>query len=371
MAQQRIALDNLAQTKFNSHYVEDLLSHSSKLTDLIMKVLSNFCQSLCLEKSGKDSRREILLRLSMHQVDLSYRSCFNAMGHLCQNIAGRMRRFSVIQRLVMIFHEALHHLHTMSTFQAEHETEEWQVHHNRAGIETDGGGEMGGGKGRGGGQGRKHEYIVSRYLANALESIVLNIEWKVGQPGHKDVLEGILYCILERTGNLLSEVIFKEHVAASKAPGNMSETKRQTSSASRKRVETAAAAVNLESPYLIQVLRAAIGESISTADRKELIAGVLAGSSTVGCHENPLSGTFVFSGELLINAKKKLQATLVKSIIGESDGLTFTESLKLPDLPLADELYSGEPRVSGEYGPKWLTTMMWALVGWDLVVQND
>ena len=179
-----------------------------------------------------------------------------------------------------------------------------------------------------------------------LVSIAYGLEWKVNQHGHGDLLEGILFLLLEHTGRLVSESVFGEHVAASENPGNIT----TNTIATRKEV------VGSEARYVVQILHAALGAS----DRKDLVATVLAAPKSNDGASSTRSGDLA----LLSKVKKLLQSTLVRNTVGGED----LETLRLPTPPLErTRLPNGKGLQVERYGPDWLVETVWALIGWDLM----
>ena len=330
-------LDNIIKGPDNPNQIENLVKNCNLLLSLLDSALSDCCLPLRLLKIDSDDAQSLkLFQLVMNQAVLGYLSCFEALNLLCRTIPGRKQKPDVIYHMVMFFSAALNCLQTVSTLQTEHEIVQdcRRLHHKRGRME-------------------EVEYAVNKYLAQALAWILQNLDWKVCQPGHSDLLEGILFLVLNHTGRLLSDSVFEEHVATTDTPGNITVRK----------IAPLTKATKLESRYIVQVLHAAIGGG----SRKELVAQVLMANNPnkVNAHkglENP-AGSAAVAGDLLSKAKFLIQSTLVKSTVG-GVGL---DSLKLPSPP--EEAFS-HPIVSSDlelYGSDWLIEIVWALVGWDLV----
>jgi hypothetical protein len=318
-------------------HVNILAKSISQTLILLESALSSTCLPLKLLKTdSEDHRTLVLIQQVMHQVKTSFLACFNAMNELCATIPGRSRIPETVYRMVMFFKKALGLLHNLASSQAESGNiqEPQRPRHKRSRVE-------------------EREYIVTKSLANSLASVAYGIEWKFGQPGHADLLEGLLFCVLERTGSLLSEAIFAEHVATSDNPGNISKTDGPIPSGS----------VEHESRYMVQILQAAVGGS----KRRELIAQVLAAGHSTSSVKTPLVGStlsLALSADLLSKAKKILQSTLVKTAVGGPD----LESLRLPTPPLEEVEVPVEVDDQVEkYGSEWLVQSVWGIIGWDMI----
>jgi hypothetical protein len=295
----------------------------------------------------------------MHQVALSFLSCFKALNELCRTIPGRAKKAEIVYKMVMFFNKALNLLQTVISLQTEHEAvhERRKSRHKRCRVDEE-------------------EYIVNKYLTKSLASMAYGLEWKADQPGHSDLLEGFLFSVLEHIGRLVSEAVFAEHVATSDKPGNIT-----------KNTPLSPAKDSLESRYMIKILYAALGGS----DRKDLVARVLAtgkrqlsrlrssvGSSLLSPDKADIKGLSRYSdaaekvlqiandpsGDLLSKGKKLLQSTLVKSAVGGGE----LETLRLPTPP-AEESISilGANNENERFGSDWLIETVWALIGWDLI----
>lgn len=267
-------------------------------------------------------------------VGVSFIAGFKAFNELCRTIPGRAKKEELVFHLVMFFDKSLDFLKTFSDLQADEQTlvSRGGRSHKRIRVE-------------------KGEFAVNKYLSKMLSSVAYGLEWKLQQPGHSDLLEGILFSVLEHTGRLLSESVFEEHVAASDSPGNISQGRRQKfSDASR-----------VEARYIVQILHATLGGD----ERKGLVAQILSsGRIPAGqSRHNSVKGA-VLSGDVLLKAKKLLQSTLMRTTVGGED----LETLRLPTPPLETTgVVVPKRAVTERYGADWLVETIWALIGWDLM----
>jgi hypothetical protein len=277
-----------------------------------------------------------MIQQVMNQVSLSFLSCFKAMSHLSLTIPGRARVPEIVYRMVNFFSKSLNLLHKLSNLQAENEAAQDSRRPQPKRSRTE-----------------EREYIVNKSLANSVASIVYGLEWKVQQPGHADLLEGMLFCTLEHTGRLVSEAVFAEHVVTSDNPGNIM---KNDDPLARGRVK-------LESRYLVRILEAALGGPT----RKGLIARVLAAEKPSSNDQAHLGGSVLASaltGDLLSRTKKLLQSTLVKSAVGGPN----LETLRFPTPPIEDLEPQAEIGDEVEnYGSEWLIESVWGIIGWDII----
>ncbi|KAN0110452.1 hypothetical protein V8E51_006839 [Hyaloscypha variabilis] len=304
---------------------------------LLESNLSNTCLPLkLLTIDNQDYRTSLLIQQVMYQITFSFLSCFEAMNELCATIPGRAKMPEVVYRMVMFCNKALNLRRSLGNLQAQFEVDQdaQRPRQKRSRVEP-------------------REYTVTKYLANCLVSLLDGIEWKVGRPGHADLLEGMLFCVLEEAGRLVSEAVFAEHVATSDNPGNISKTNDPMLQKS----------INHESRYLVQILQAAVGGT----KKRALIAQVLAQGNPDSNEQRRLAGSamsLALSGDLLSKTRKLLQSTLVRSAVGESN----LETLRLPTPPLEETDMPLETNGQIEkYGSEWLVQSVWGIIGWDLI----
>jgi hypothetical protein len=297
---------------------------ASDLLNLLNTALSDCLVPIWSLKCNEESQIVLLLQQLMHQMTLGFCSTFEALDELARTIPGRKKRFKVTNQLVTFFRNALDYLHLVSGFQAERDNEDkGRLRNKRVRMEQD-------------------EYAINKYLSRTLVHIC-QVDWKIGQLGHSEILEGILCSIFNHTGHLLSHVVFKEHVAGSDNLANISIGD----------ATSATAATKFEFRYITPILHAALGGTT----RRELVDRILGDSRHT-------SVSVDLHGNFISKAKKLMQETLVKSAVGAD-----VEGLKLPAQPEEAETYS--PGVSNcveQYGSEWFLEAVWALVGWELAV---
>ena len=331
IARCRSTLDKSAEEANAPNHLEDLLKSSVQVIALLDIVVSDCCIPLYNVRCSDNAQILALFQQLMHQIVLGFRSSFDSLSELCRTILGRKKRFEIVHRLVMFTHKALNHLRTLCTIQAENEfADSRQTRHKRVRMDD--------------------EYAVNKYMATMLVSVV-QMDWQATHIGHSEILEGMLFSILDNTGRLLSNAVFKEHVAVSDRVGNIT----------KGFPALLPAAAKLEAQYILPILHAALGR---TSARKDLVARVLA--------ENAPSLTPQKSAipsdeiqDFLGKAKKRIQSSLLKSAVG-GHGLV---ALRLPPPPeddacIALDIDSGVEK----YGPEWLLESIWAVVGWQLAV---
>ncbi|KUJ21955.1 uncharacterized protein LY89DRAFT_390190 [Mollisia scopiformis] len=323
------AIDSNNLDKINAHS-----THTLQLLTQLESALPDCCLPLRLFKDNED---EVKISFSfqqvMNQFALAFLACLASIDDLFRTIPGRAKKTEIVYRMVMLFNRGLNILRTISAEQATHDmaARSHSPQHKRPRIEAG-------------------EYLVNKYLANALAAIAHNAQWKAQQPAHCEILEGCLFSILEHTGRLVSEAIFGEHVASSDLPANIT-----TNAGSVVR-----GFVRPEARYIIQVLHALAG----AGDRRGLVTQILAAGKTSLNEQlratNP-TNLDIF-GDLLSKSKRLLQITLVKSAVGGAD----LESLRLPTPPLETSNVATEERLE-KYGKEWLIEMVWGIIGWDIV----
>ncbi|KAH6724218.1 hypothetical protein BKA61DRAFT_664919 [Leptodontidium sp. MPI-SDFR-AT-0119] len=321
---QKTQLENAIQELNTLAQINALAKCINQTIILLETSISVCCLPLkVLKTDSNDSKILLLLQQVLYQVACTFHACFNAMNQLFLTISGRLNQAEIVSRMVMFFKKSLDFLQTICALQFADEKNQ-SPRSKRARL--DGG-----------------EYAVNKYLAQALASIAKEMKWKINQPGHGDILEGMLFLVIQHTGRLISDSVFGEHVAASDNPANITNN----------RTPPSRGILRPESRYMVQVLYAALGGS--DRDRKELVIRVV----SAGCIAMPSASST--PGEMLNKAKKKLQGTLLQSMLGEID----SESFRPPKEPTTVSEVE-DMRVDGErYGKEWLLETVWGLIGWD------
>lgn len=281
--------------------------------------------------TSQNHTMDMVQRVVTH-VGVSFIACFKAFNEICKTIPGRAKKAELVFYLVMFFNKSLDFLKTFSDLQADKEISVLRGRsHKRVHVE-------------------QGEFAVNKYLSKMLSSIAYGLEWKVYQPGHSDLLEGILSSVLEHIGRLLSESVFEEHVAISDNPGNISKGRLQKFNESSR----------IEARYMVQILHATMGGE----ERKGLVAQILSSGRTPAGQSSLNSTNRVLSGDVLLKAKKLLQSTLMKKAVGGEE----LETLRLPTPPIetSEVVVPKRPKLE-RYGSDWLVETIWALIGWDLM----
>lgn len=318
-------------------HLDNLVKSSSQVLGLLETVLDDCTFSLSSLKCSDDIRAVRLLQQLMCQIVLGFRSCTSALNELCLTILGRSKRLGIVYRLVMFFKKSLDHLRMTCTMQADSEIEGRRKTRSKRnkGPKTD------------------SEYAVNKYLCQALISIT-QIEWKVGNPGHSEILEGILFSILDHTGRLVSNAVFNEHVAISNKPGNIT----------LRHPEPMSDTASLEARYFMSILDAAVGGSSS---RKEMIARILCdgrGDLKNQNHQTSVQELTSPSYDLSTKARKRLQETLVSCAVGGEE----LDKLSLPTRPDDVDCSHGPSSCAEKYSSEWLLESVWAALGWELAI---
>jgi len=340
IARQRIALEKIVKD-FKDEYREEATKLFIKVLNLLELAMTECCLPLRQVKTNdEDAHLLRILQQLMHQITLSFATCFEALNHICRNITGRTRMPELVYGMVMFFNRALNFLQTIAILQTE-QAEEYN--HRKLRNQT--------------AKSDEGEYVVNKYLAWALASLLSKLGWKVGKPGHSEILEGILFSVLEHTGRLLSEAVFNEHVAKSTNSGNISQGKTSPNLAT----------ANIESRYIVQILYAGFG----TPEKKELVAKVLAyGRKDLDLLRRitSLAPSSSFTRDLVTKSKILIQGTLLKFTVG-GDNLP---SLKLPASLVEEVPCSIEAANHMEVGSReWLVENVWAFIGWDIALGKD
>lgn len=333
--QQRKELEKASQESNTLFQIETLTSQTICTLALLETSLSDcFLPFKFFKLVEREKRTLNLLQKVVNQIGLSFLACFVAFNELCRTIPGRAKKSELIFQLVMFFTKTLEFLKMLCGLQEEHEIiqRDRRQRDKRPKVE-------------------EKEYAVNKYLTKMLASLAYSLEWKVGQPGHCELLEGILFSTIEHIGRLVSEVVFGEHVATSDNPGNITKSAHVAPKAPARS----------EARYIVQVLHAALGGT----DRKSLVSQILADKQTaLGAYKTASSGGLPGNLLLLSKVKRLLQSTLMKSTVGGEE----LETLRLPAPPQERMEVQNVVGIGAEkYGSDWLIETVWALIGWDLI----
>lgn len=329
-----MALETSTIDSGNLDKINAIARQTLQILALLETALPDCCLPLRLFKDNEENTKvAFAFQQAMNQSALAFLACLTVIDDLCRTIPGRGKKAEIVYRMVMIFKQGLNLLRTITEDQAAQQTmrQGHNAQHKRPRIE-------------------EGEYFVNKHLTKALAGIGHNAQWKVHQPAHSEILEGLLSAILERTGRLVSEAIFGEHVAISDLPGNIT----------RNDGPLVRGFTRPEARYIVEILHATTG----AGTRSGLVTQMLTTGKTplnlqlrTGNPSSPDS-----YGNLLSKAKELLQSTLMKSAVGGAD----LDSLRLPTPP-PEITNTSDANDVEQYGKDWLIERVWGLIGWDLV----
>ncbi|KAF7881840.1 uncharacterized protein EAF02_006528 [Botrytis sinoallii] len=254
-----------------SLHAESASASCRKLIELSWKAISD-CVPKYIDVSVTNYHTKDIKCLAhlMSEIVECYKSCVEVSTEHYKTIAGRelVRKSNIIHSLCSFFDKTLSELDKLSIAKTKIPIRSGDSTSDRVETSAD-----------------NDDSMMVRFVANLLFRILGKIAWQQNNDLHKQIFEGILAFIIDHTGILISKIIFREHVAASKLPGNISTGE---SSFDLTKKECA-----LKSKYLIRLLEMALK-----------------------IHEKNI-GTGP-TEELLQKAKRKIQNTLKNSIIGGS-----------------------------------------------------
>lgn len=181
--------------------------------------------------------------------------------------------------------------------------------------------------------------------------------------GHNQILEGCLCALLDHLGSSLSTAVFTDEQPVeqqSTFTGVVPPQGLQDLSDIDPR--TAVQAVQMEAPYLVYIL-----------DKVMTFINVHQGVMTT--ESTPLFSlqktTKTSRGAFAQKIKEKLQNTLLKGVFGDDDE-TFRDSLRRPPEAANDAVDEFSAQVGVCEGtPKWLTSELWRILGWDILTYDD
>ncbi|TGO29744.1 hypothetical protein BPAE_0011g00150 [Botrytis paeoniae] len=247
-----------------------------------------------------------------------HKSCVEVSTEHYQTIAGRelVRKSNIIYSLCSFFDKTLNEIHRLCITKARLPIRSGSSTSDRVEISAD-----------------NDEPMMVHFVANLMIGILRKINWQQNNDLHKQIFEGMLALILKHTGRLVSKIVFKEEVAASKLPGNISSGGRLLHLSKN---ESA-----LESKYLIYILEMALKIQ----------------------KENMGSGP---TEEILKVAKRKIQNTLKTSIIGGN-----LSGLKVPDQIAEEPIDIPELEGLEMYGEEWTVQCVFTMIEMDEDEDNE
>lgn len=251
-----------------------------KLIELAWKGLSDCILKYADVKEANKHRKEVkCLTYLINEIIVCHQTCIEVSTDHYTTIAGRelLRSSNIIFSLCSFFDKSLRELHNLCVGNAEP--------------------------------------LIIGLITNLLTGILRQIDWQQKNELHKQIFEGILAIILDHIGKLMSNIIFGEDTACSKAPGGISSREADLQPPTRD-------PNFLKSKYVIPILHVALKIQ----------------------EEKKMTGP---TEELLKKAKKRIQNTLKNSMIrGSLLGMTVPErSEEEPiDIPELEglELYGKE-----------------------------
>jgi hypothetical protein len=260
--------------------------------------------------------------------------CMKGLTHLCRDIPGRGSKGQVIYSLVHFFAAGLDRLQELGAEEAVCKVS--IVSYNQSSgcnmnLEPRNGSFV----------------IISRY-SKFLAKILSCPDLQKANTSHIEVLEGMLSILLQRTGELLSEVVFSNVVSSSTRPGRIASSTPETPSSLKE------LAAEITGRRLASILQYAL-EGRSEKE-KVSVAAMLSGTKLSGKHAKETT--------LLTRARHRLQETLLKGIFGQ-DGEEFMNALRTPDT--VENCATGTPHAFGVRNEGFVESV-WSAVGWDLIL---
>lgn len=199
-------------------------------------------------------------------------------------------------------------------------------------------------------------------ISQTLTNMILSID--VSKHLQNDLLEGVLYVLLEHIGKVLSVLVFKElrsnpglRACSSKLP---LPSPLADDAANRTETFVTEYAAMLQSQHLVWILE----RVLSSLDYQ------------MGTHKNGtenLKFTATPFSDILSHSKKRLQKTLLKGVFGHDDP-EFQESLNLPRevIPTRGmDLTTDNNDTLGKDRGDWFVEEVWRLLGWDSLMDNQ
>lgn len=197
--------------------------------------------------------------------------------------------------------------------------------------------------------------LITKLLCSVIDALDSKVEL------HKSLFEGFAYVVLKRLGSTLYLLIFghargatiEEEIEAYNEEDEIEDTANGLPTSSKADLLKPA---KLEAPYLIHLLT-----RIMNAAPSHLDAAVLTKS---GSPKKAVKGSM--KGALTINARERLQRTLIQCMFGEEEGKDdeFHDCLKMPAMK---DIVLPTPKVKEPEVQEWFKDEIWRLLGWEIL----
>ncbi|KAJ6005933.1 hypothetical protein N7451_003877 [Penicillium sp. IBT 35674x] len=179
----------------------------------------------------------------------------------------------------------------------------------------------------------KIEKNAAQLLFDLLCKMALSLD--LTRSEDQEVMEGILFIVVDRVGKMLALFVFDNHSLPS---DSCSDLKGPQGIRAMKEEGLTQGIAQLEAEQLVRFLDQVLGPQVS--------------------------GTEIMHSQFVQKMKRRLQKTLMQAVFGDDDPL-FREGLVRPVTP---PVLSDNSRSSTRQNfPEWFTEELWRLIGWDLL----
>ncbi|TGO42870.1 hypothetical protein BHYA_0005g00040 [Botrytis hyacinthi] len=281
-----------------------------KLIELSWKAISDCIPKyIGIRETNYHTKDVKFLAHLMSEIVECYKNCVEVSTEHYKTIAGRelVRKSNIIYSLCSFVDKALNEIHRLCITKAKLPVRSGNLIPDRVEISTD-----------------NDEPMMVRFVANLMIGVLRKTNWQKENDLHKQIIEGMLAIILNHIGRLISDIVFKEDVAASKLPGSITSGGPSLNSTKNDS--------SLKSKYFIHILEMALKIQ----------------EETMGAEPTE---------ELLEKAKRKIQNTLKNSIIG--GGLL---GLKMPDQIAEESIDIPELKGLELYGEEWTVQCVFTMI---------
>ncbi|KAJ9663294.1 hypothetical protein H2201_005738 [Coniosporium apollinis] len=181
---------------------------------------------------------------------------------------------------------------------------------------------------------------------------------------HRELFEGFMFVLLERIGNRLCIYTFDRERSAT-IENDISPLNLGASAAGSKR-ELETKAMNTEAPNLLAVLERAMAVAPAHMAFQPAAPAPQASRRSTGAIKQAATKAGVSTGKtgLSLNAKDKLQRTLVNAMFGCDEDSDFMDCLRMPArLPPIPS----PPKIDEQQTGDWFKEELWRLLGWEIL----
>ncbi|EON64141.1 hypothetical protein W97_03371 [Coniosporium apollinis CBS 100218] len=207
------------------------------------------------------------------------------------------------------------------------------------------------------------EESVPRAVSTFLAALISYLD--ASDAAHRELFEGFMFVLLERTAKRLYVYTFNRERSAT-IEHDISPPMTLGSAGAGAKKELEKKTMNIEAPNLLAVLERAMAVAPAHMAAQPVVAASQASRRATGATKQATGRTGGSTGKtgLSLNAKDKLQRTLVNAMFGCDEDSDFMDCLRMPARfpPI-----SAPPKFDEQQTGDWFKEELWRLLGWEIL----